>query len=209
MRSRGGITKTVFRNCALGFFFLGLFGLNVACTSSPNNATVTIPPAPAADDEYQETLTKWQRSVKVYDQFQNRIELNAVLFTEEMRSAYVARWKRLRGDSNVSMAAEFGGNLAVLVSLFTPQEDFMRLDNKNLWTLRMGFGSETLVPVTVLRLYDKPMHEGFFDFISKWSSEYLVVFDVSTAGASQSVALPEFISAQFYSSLAYIDLRWP
>jgi hypothetical protein len=200
------------RHCAkvLHYAFLvPLVLLLGACTSVPDGTIAMIPPEPPSDYDYSKVIKKWRKSVRVYDQFQNRVEMNAVLFTEEMRQAYLARWKRLRGDGEARIASEFGGNLALFVSVYTPQEDFIRLDNQNLWTIRMTYGTEKLAPTTVLRLYEKPMYQSFFDFVDKWSAEYLVVFDVSATESSEPVALPEDIGAQFSSSLAYINLKWP
>jgi hypothetical protein len=178
------------------------------CTTASQGSIVTIPPEARGDDDYIKVLQKWQKSARVFDQFQNRIQLNSVLFTEEMRQAYLNRWVRLRGDTASTIGMDSGGKLAIFVSLYTPDEDFLRLDNSSLWTVRLQYGDKTLTPTTVLRLYEKPVYEGFFDFVNKWSSEYLVVFDVSLAESSEAVNLPESLSAQFYSSLAYLNLQW-
>lgn len=187
---------------------LSFLGAPLGCTSVPEGGSVSIPPAAAADKDFEQVLGKWHKTVRVYDQLQNRIELHAVLFSEEMRQAFIARWKRVRGDTEVRIAQEFGGKLAFFVSLYTPDESFMSLDNQNLWSIKMRFGDEVLAPTSVLRLYEKPMYQSFFDFIDKWSAEYLVVFDVSDVEAAESVTLPQSLSAQFYSSLSYIDLQW-
>lgn len=179
-----------------------------SCTTASQGSSVSIPPEARRDDNYLQVLQKWEKAATVFDQFQNRIQFHSVLLTEEMRQAYLNRWIRLRGDTASTIGMDSGGKLAIFVSLYTPEEDFLRLDNSSLWTVRLQYGDKTLTPTTILRLYEKPVYEGFFDFVNKWSSEYLVVFDVSLAESSEAINLPESLSAQFYSSLAYINLQW-
>jgi len=114
------------------------------CTTVSQDSTVAIPPEARGDDDYIKVLQKWQKSAKVFDQFQNRIQLHSVLFTEEMRQAYLNRWVRLRGDTASTIGMDSGGKLAIFVSLYTPDEDFLRLDNSSLWTVRLQYGDKTL-----------------------------------------------------------------
>ncbi len=186
---------------------LALWGLT-ACTSVPEEGTVTIPPAAHEDEEYAKVTKKWSKSLRVFDRFQNRLEMHSVLFTEEMRQAYVSRWVKMRGDSRTRIGMDVGGKLAVFVSLFTPEDDFLRLDDEALWTIRLSYGEKVLNPVIVRRLFDKELYQSFFPFIHEWSNEYLVVFDVSVAESSDAMVLPSQVSAQFLSSLASVELAW-
>lgn len=180
----------------------------VACTSVPEGSSVAIPPDPLQDDAYRPVMEKWSQSVRVFDQFQNRLELQAVLFTEEMRQAYLARWVKMRGDTFAKIGMDVGGKLAVFASVFTPQDDFLRLDDSTLWTVRMAYGDQVIAPVMIRKLYDKALYQSFFPFITTWSSEYLIVFEANVAESSPSMVLPQQVSAQFLSSLASVELQW-
>lgn len=181
----------------------------LSCTSIPSGSMAAIPPEADSDKEYAPILEKWHKDVSIFDQFQSRLNLHAVLFTEEMRKAYLDRWIRVRGDSPAAIGADIGGNLSLFVSFYTPDENYLVLDDPNLWTLRLQYGDRILAPTIVKRLFDKEIYRGFFPFVTIWSSEYLIVFDVSVSDSGDSAVLPESLSARFYSSLSHVDLKWP
>jgi hypothetical protein len=194
----------LYQACALLSVTVALYG----CTSVPPGSSAAIPPDPQQDDAYQPVLEKWSQSVRLFDQFQNQVELQAVLFTEEMRQAYLDRWVKMRGDTFAKTGLDVGGKLAVFVSIFTPQEDYLRLDNAALWTVRMSYGAQVIAPVMIRRLFDKALYTSFFPFINTWSSEYLIVFEPSVAESSPTMELPQQVSAQFLSGLASVELQW-
>lgn len=180
----------------------------VACTSVPDGSFVAIPPDPLQDDDFRPAMERWSQGVQVFNQFQNRLELRAVLFTEEMRQAYLARWFKMRGDTFAKIGMDVGGKLAVFASIFTPEDDFLRLDDSALWTVRMTYGDQVVAPVMIRRLYDKALYESFFPFITPWSSEYLIIFEPNVTESGPSLVLPKQVSAQFLSSLASVELQW-
>lgn len=179
-----------------------------ACTSSSDQVNVSIPPTVDEDENYDAVLEKWRRDLKVFDRFQNRLEMSAVLFTEEMRQAYLSRWVKIRGDSFARIGMDVGGKLAILVSFFSPVEDYLRLDDHTVWTVRMAYGEKILSPVVIKRLYDKSMFASFFPFVHSWSQEYLIVFDASLSGSSDAMMLPSQVTAQFLSTLASVEVQW-
>ena len=197
------------------FIGLGLLGgliavspVFTACTTADEGTRVAIPPEPANDPDYARVLARWHKDASIFDRFQNRLSVHAVLFTEEMRQAYLNRWVQIRGDSSAKIGMDVGGKLAVFVSVFTPEEEFLRLDDSSLWTVRLMYGEKQLAPFMIRRIYDKPLHAGFFEFVNNWTYEYLIVFDVSVTDSSDAVVLPSVVSAQLMSSLASVEFQW-
>lgn len=182
------------------------------CVSS-NEATV--PPAPSQDAVYAPVLERWTRKANVFSQFQNRIEVSAVLLADEMRRAVGERLSRLRGSSDgVSVLTDSSGGarLGVLVSVYTPENPYLNLDDKTLWSLSLRIGPTQQPPMYVRRVFDKTTLEPFFSHIHRWSQDYLIVFDFPESSISrdpqtqQQVTAAEFVAQ---SAIARVAIRWP
>ncbi|MEY2986587.1 MAG: hypothetical protein RJB13_108, partial [Pseudomonadota bacterium] len=120
---------------------LSIISAMTGCVSSKESASV--PPSAASDYQYSPVLKRWYRDIKVFSEFQNRVEMSAVLLTSEMRRAVTERLSRLRGASEgLSVLSDTSGGvrLGVLVSVFTPEESYMSLDDRTLWSLSMRIG---------------------------------------------------------------------
>jgi hypothetical protein len=196
--------------CSLAAVFLGVFPIQ-GCTSTSENVESSIPLSPLQDAEYAPVFEKWNREAHIVDQFQKRIDMHAVLLTDEFRRAYAARWQRLRGDTNARLPEEMlGGKLGVFVSVFTPDRPFLRLDDKNLWSIRLRYGPTQLTPSVVKSLREKEYFEPYFPFVSLWTSEFLLVFDVapSESAPNANLALPQTVHLEMNSSLTKLDLGW-
>ncbi len=182
------------------------------CVSS-NEATV--PPAPSQDAVYAPVLERWTRKANVFSQFQNRIEVSAVLLADEMRRAVGERLSRLRGSSDgLSVLSDSSGGvrLGVLVSVYTPENPYLNLDDKTLWSLSLRIGPTQQPPMYVRRVFDKTTLEPFFSHIHRWSQDYLLVFDFPESSISrdpqtqQQLTAAEFVAQ---SAIARVALRWP
>jgi hypothetical protein len=181
-----------------------------ACTSGWGASTAQVPAAPNSDESYKSVLAQWHTRVSVFDKFQKVIEGDAVLFSNEMRSAYASRWKEIRNESGSNLGDLSSGKMALVVSYFTPKDDFMELNNAQLWTLQLKLGGKMYSPALVQRLFEKSALEGFFPFVNKWTTEYLVVFDVSSDLAGEKGLVQEKAGTEFSmnSSLVKALFRW-
>lgn len=180
-----------------------------ACTTTKGDVETAIPPEPLADDAYAPVYDKWFRKVSLVDQFQKRIDASAVLFTDDMRKAYAERWVRIRGDREAEIEALAGGRLAVFVSVFTPEADYLDLDNRQLWSHSLQLGAQGASPVAIKRLFSKSAFSPFFPFVNRWTSDYLVLFDASSSSL-QGAGLVNAPSASFHmrSALASLEFTW-
>lgn len=175
----------------------------------------SVPPGPAQDDLYAPVLERWTREAQVFSKFQKRVDISAVLLTDEMRRAVGERLARLRGTAEgltVLSDTSGGARLGVLVSVFTPDAPYMDLDDRSLWSLALRVGSQQQPPLYVRRVSDKTPLKPFFSHIHQWSQDYLLVFDFPEkalqSGSADSKVSPtaEFISQ---SAIAKVELRWP
>lgn len=185
----------------------------VSCVSS--SVSGSTPPEPTQDEAYEPVLSKWSRKIAVFSKFQNRVEMNAVLLTDEMRRAVTQRLFRLRGQSDgLSVLSDSSGavRLGVLVSVFTPEAPYANLDDRSLWSLAMRVGPSQLNPMYVRRISDKTLLQAFFSHIHQWSQDYLLVFDFpETILQQDNENQKQTLGAEFIaqSAIAKVGLRWP
>jgi hypothetical protein len=175
----------------------------------------SVPPEASQDSQYEPVLSRWTRKATVFSKFQNKVEMSAVLLTDEMRKAVTQRLSRLRGAADsISVLSDSSGGvrLGVLVSAFTPESAYANLDDRTLWSLSMRIGPSQLTPMYVRRITDKTLLQAFFPNIHQWSQDYLMVFDfpetiLQRDNESQKETLTAELLAQ--SALAKVQLRWP
>lgn len=199
------------------FFVLAMGGLSLAaflplaaCTTTSDDATAVAPVALRDDAEYFPVLQKWTKEAHLFSQFQKRIDVHATLLTDEFRQAYAGRWARLRGDSGAQLENLGGTSLGVVLSVFTPDDPYMEIENRALWSVTLKYGTQT-VPLTQARkLPNKPLFQPYFHFINQWTQETLLVFDVVPGGdpSSKVLALPQTLSLSLRSALANVDVTW-
>jgi len=192
--------------------FAVLAGVSGCVSSSVESSA---PPLPAQDAQYEPVLARWLRKVTVFSQFQNRVEMSAVLLTDDMRKAVTQRLSRLRGSADsLSVLSDSSGGvrLGVLVSVFTPESAYASLDDRTLWSLSMRVGPSQLTPLYVRRIADKTLLQTFFPNIHQWSQDYLMIFDFpETILQRDNENQKETLAAEFLaqSALAKVQLRWP
>lgn len=193
----------------VAFSVLGGGGGLVGCTTTQGDVETAIPPEPLADEAYAPVYQKWHRKVSLVDQFQKRIDAQAVLFTDDMRKAYAERWVRIRGDKEAEIEALAGGKLAVFVSVFTPESDYLDLDNRQLWSHSLQVGAQGASPVAIKRLFSKSAFSPFFPFVNRWTADYLILFEASSSSLQGEglVNAPQAIF-QMRSALASIQFAW-
>ena len=180
-----------------------------SCTSKSASVDASIPPGPLEDEAYAKELNTWRKSAHVNEEFQKKIDAEVVMFSDAMRKAYAERWTRLRGDTTAEIAALTGGKLAFFVSVFSPESDFMEVDNNALWTIQLRRGSEVLVPVLVKKLWEKSAFVPFFPFVNHWTKETLVVFEASSSvPGSTALVKPVTSTLEMRSALAALSFTW-
>lgn len=183
-----------------------------SCVSKTESS---VPPGPADDTLYSPVLTRWTRDIHVFSKFQNKVEISAVLLADEMRRAVTERLSRLRGNTEglaVLSDSSGGVRLGMLVSIFTPENPYMNLDDKSLWSLSLRIGPNQQGPMYVRRVSDKTPLQPFFAHIHQWSQDYLLVFDFpETSLQPENDNQKQLTTAEFVaqSAIARVALRWP
>ncbi|MEN9826844.1 MAG: hypothetical protein RI953_2589 [Pseudomonadota bacterium] len=188
---------------------------SVFTTSCVSKTESFVPPGPADDAIYSPVLDRWTRETRVFSKFQNKVEISAVLLADDMRRAVAERLSRLRGSTDgltVLSDSSGGVRLGMLVSIFTPENPYMNLDDKSLWSLSLRIGPNQQAPMYVRRVSDKTPLQPFFSHIHQWSQDYLLVFDFpETSLQPENDRQKQLTTAEFVaqSAIARVALRWP
>lgn len=207
------VARPVAALCSLASIMAVAHVFTASCVTRTESATV--PPSAVEDQLYAPVLKRWFRDIKVFAEFQNRVEMSAVLLTNEMRRAVTERLSRLRGASEgLSVLSDTSGGvrLGVLVSVFSPEDAYMALDDRSLWSLSMRMGPSQMTPMYVRQISDKTLLQSFFPSIHRWSQDYLMVFDYpETILQPDSDEQKGSLEAEFIaqSAIAKVELRWP
>jgi hypothetical protein len=177
--------------------------LLVGCASSRGSLNSDVPPSASSDNNYADVLEKWARSGSVHHLFQKKMDVQAIMLTNEFRAAYLERMTRLRGDTQSSLDESVGRRVGFLVSLSTPERAYENLDDKRLWTAALQLGTLQVQNAEIRPLSDKTLLDPFFPFVTQWSREFLVMFDPGATGE-----LPQSVILKLKSALVALDLEW-
>ena len=196
-------------NLATIVTFVSLIFTVFGCaTTSPGVASVTQSTSLKDDSVYFPVLKKWTRSAQSFREFQNRGNLNVTLITDEFRRAYQVRLENILGRKS-DFEGVGAGKLGFVVSGFTPDEPFKEYDNKQFWTVTLRYGDRILEPSGARTMVPKAAFEPMFDYIHKWSTDYLFVFDLAAGDQfGTSNAVPQKVSLEFKSSISNFLFEW-
>ena len=198
--------------CSFFAFFAFVFSAPLlgSCTTSSDASSASVPESALEDEAYAGPYKNWHTKVSVVDQFQKKFDAEAVLLSNDMRRAYTERWSRLRGKSDAGLGDLSGGKLAVILSYFSPQDEYMDLSNPQLWTVELSVAGKNYAPALVQKLPQKAALEPFFPFVNQWTVEYLLVFDASSDASGEQGMVIAKSSAQLKlkSALVNATLGW-
>lgn len=189
----------------LTFLWTALLCL-ASCTISGPGTLSSIPLSPKEDKSYIEVFNKWHKEINIFSEFQNRIEAHALFLSDDFRKAYHKRFESIRGETIDPFNQETGADFGILISVTTPDHYFEEVDSRNIWTLKLAYGSLDLANPDIRSLKEKEILEPFFPFVSKWSKEFLVVFNLKKEEGKAE--LPQKVKLSMRSSLATIEMEW-
>jgi len=156
---------------------VALIGLLAASTSCVTN-NVDVHSSPSEDSEYYKIYQDSTKENTVYKDFETKFKIQVTYLSPEFRTAFTKRMQSIYLNDAVSFEHE-RTKAGFFVTLYTPVDSHADLMNNQHWTILYGEGDKAMKPILVKRLNDKERWRGFFDGISKWTNEYLVVFDAA------------------------------
>ncbi len=136
--------------------------------------------------DYNDSLDKWTRSIKIYDGLASRLFIGATYETLSFRRAYVERYavdyaledtyKKEMLEREKEQEEKYN---EFFVSAFTPVESWNDLDHRNpVWKLYLEDSAGSRVtPISITRVdASDPRVREFFPYLDLWSYGYDVKF---------------------------------
>ena len=147
---------------------------------------------PYQDKNYYPQYMSATRSADVIHNFALYYRIHASYLYPEFRNALAKRLQDLYMQDTSGAFAEAGGKAGFIVSVYSIDRDTSDLANTNHWTVLLDTKDGPIRPILVKKISDKKRWENFFEAMSPWSTDYLVVFDVVAAnpGDAQLVDKP-------------------
>lgn len=164
---------------------------------------------PLADDK--DYYTSYQAATRGGDLIRNfglEYRIHATYLYPEFRSSLAKRLQRLY-IQDAGAFVEADSKSGFMVTIFGSDRDSTDLANTNHWTLLLEGKDGSTRPVLVRKITDKRRWRNFFENITPWSVEYLVVFDTPAANPN-AANLVEKPHAKFVIATAEgkIALNW-
>jgi len=181
--------------------------LATGCVTSAEPG-VDINNPPSADKPYTEVLRKSTRDADVISNFETHYMINVTVLSPEFRTAFSDRLQRVFLQENKSFE-EASSKIGFFVSISSSDSSTIDITNQLHWTIFFQQKDQKLKPIAIKRLNDKIRWQSFFDYVTKWSYEYLLIFDSPSINpnAPELVEKPE-LKLTFANAEAQTTLVW-
>ena len=129
------------------------------------------------DEDYYGKYQASTRGGDLINNFDVRFRLHATYLSPEFRSALVKRLQKLYMEDAAGAFEEASSKAGFIVTVYGLERETADLSNTSHWTLIFETKDGPVRPVLVRKINDKIRWRNFFETISPWTSDYLVVFD--------------------------------
>lgn len=147
---------------------------------------------PLSDDkDYYASLQGATRGGDLIRDFGLEYRIHATYLYPEFRGQLAKRLQSLYVQE-AGAFTEADSKSGFFISVFGSDRDTVDLGNTNHWTILLEGKEGSTRPVLVRKITDKVRWRNFFEHVTPWSTEYLVVFDTPAAnpGAENMVEKP-------------------
>ena len=170
---------------------LGSSFLSQSCVTSADRG-VELSEKPHQDKSYYAQYISATRGVDVISNFILKYRVHASYLYPEFRNAIAKRLQELYMQDTSGAFSEAGGKSAFIMTVYGVENDSADLSNSNHWTVLLDSKEGPMRPILIKKITDKRRWQNFFETMSPWSADYLVVFDVPAAnpGDAQLVEKP-------------------
>lgn len=129
------------------------------------------------DEDYYDKYQSATRGGDLIKKFDVRYRLHATYLSPEFRGALVKRIQKLYMEDAAGAFEEASSKASFIVTVYGLERETADLGNTSHWTLIFETKDGPVRPVLVRKINDKIRWRNFFETISPWTSDYLVVFD--------------------------------
>lgn len=169
---------------------LSVFAFSSCISSIDPGVELTKPPS--EDKEYYRSYREATRGGNLIRDFGLSFKIHATYLYPGFRAQLARRLKDLYLQDAGGAFSEANSKSGFLVTLYGDERDSVDLANTNHWTVILETNEGPQRPILVRKITDKQRWRNFFESISPWSTDYLVVFEIPAAnpGAENLVEKP-------------------
>lgn len=132
---------------------------------------------PHEDGAYYKKYQSATRGGDVISTFDILYRIHATYLSPEFRSALVERLGKIYLEDAGAAFQEASAKAGFIVTVYGLDRDTVDLSNTNHWTILFENKDGPVKPILVKKIGDKVRWRNFFETISPWTQDYLVVFD--------------------------------
>ena len=159
------------------FPYLAFIVLTSASCISSTDPEIVLNPNLYEDTEYSVVYEQATTSLEMIDNFETKFIIQVTALSPKFRQAFSDRYKTLYSETQ-PVLTEASNKSAFFVSLFAANEDLLDLSDETLWNIQPLKSSGIKKPIRVKKISNKSRWTPFFDGISPWTKEFLVLFNV-------------------------------
>jgi hypothetical protein len=154
-----------------------IFGcLNMSCVSSWDKG-IKDSESISEDSAYYERYTSATRGGDLIVKFEVKYRIHATYLSPEFRTSLLKRANELYLDDAGDAFKEASSKASFIVTAYGQDRDSVDMLNPNHWTLLFESKEGPVKPVLVKKINDKLRWRNFFETMTPWTTDYLVVFD--------------------------------
>ena len=132
---------------------------------------------PHQDGAYYKKYQNATRGGDIISTFDIIYRIHATYLSPEFRSALVDRMEKIYLEDAGAAFQEASAKAGFLVTVYGLDRDTVDLANTSHWTILFENKDGPVKPVLVKKIGDKVRWRNFFETISPWTQDYLIVFD--------------------------------
>ncbi len=150
--------------------------VTVSCVSSWDKG-IKASDSISADNSYYERYTSATRGGDLIVKFEVKYRVHATYLSPEFRTSLLKRANELYLEGAPDAFNEATSKAGFIVTAYGLDRDSVDLLNPNHWTLLFESKEGPVKPVLVKKINDKLRWRNFFETMTPWTTDYLVVFD--------------------------------
>jgi hypothetical protein len=133
--------------------------------------------SPYEDADYYKKYQSATRGGDIISKLDILYRIHATYLSPEFRTALVERTGRIYMEDAGSAFQEASAKAGFIVTIYGLDRDTVDLTNVGHWTILFENKEGPVKPILVKKISDKVRWRNFFETITPWSQDYLVVFD--------------------------------
>lgn len=201
--------KTVVQKIEAG----GVVGGHQSVFSDSQGTKASVGENPETDLNYSEKLSRWQRDVTLYQDFEIYYTGTATIMSPEMKENYKQQVLKVQGEKakiDKNIIPDDNDVVSVVVSFYTTFAKYQDFEENKIWTKALFYHNKWIEPSSVVYYRNKSSLAPYFSVGTFWSRMYVLQFRDPdfvhwNANHSQEEQAMEF---SVHSGIAKADYYW-